>query len=471
MFNDYVSKFSNNLIENTQKIIQINSVGDNYFSDSKKPFGEGPDKALNFMLTLGKSLGFKTKNIDGYCGYIEFGDGDKLLGIVGHLDTVPEGENWTYPPFSGIIQNGNIYGRGAIDDKGPVMASLYAMKIVMEYCKDNSINLNKRVRLILGLNEEKEWKCINYYKSHEEIPSYGFSPDADFPCIYAEKGIFSINLSSDYTEEFTKNIVIKNIDCNNNAINVVPKICNITLEISKSIDIELFIKNTQNLIKDLDFEIDIYKENTNTIKLTSYGKQAHSAHPELGINAVSRLIILINKLFDIYDINIPLFKFFAKYINTEINGESLYINIHDESGNLTFNVANLYLKNNKINIDINMRVPIQTKFDYIENKIKKLLEEFEGINIKILGTKDPLYIPKDNPLVKKLCEIYNKNTKSDAKPIAIGGATYARAFPNCISFGPNLPNHKDMCHQTNEFISIDNLLLCAKIYAEAILLS
>lgn len=193
------------------------------------PFGEGAKKALDYALDLGNRLGFRTKNIDNYCGYIEFGEGKNLLGIIGHLDVVPSGDGWDTPPFSSTIKDGKIFGRGAIDDKGPVVASLYAMKAI----KDN-IKINSRVRLILGINEEKDWKCIKHYKEKEELPTIGFSPDADFPCIYAEKGIATVYLKDDFTKYKDYPIKISNIDCNNNAINVVPKICNVTLDIDSS---------------------------------------------------------------------------------------------------------------------------------------------------------------------------------------------------------------------------------------------
>ena len=161
-----ITKWKDEIIKSTCDLIKIPSV----YEESKeegKTFGKEPAKALEYMLDLGKKLGFKTKNIDGYCGYIEFGEGKELLGIIGHLDVVPEGEGWQHEPFLGIIEDGKIFGRGAIDDKGPVIASLYAMKAVMEQQE-----VNKRVRLILGLNEEREWKCIEYYKEHEEIPKF-----------------------------------------------------------------------------------------------------------------------------------------------------------------------------------------------------------------------------------------------------------------------------------------------------------
>lgn len=463
MFDKYVENLKDEMIKETQKLIQIPSVLSKSNNPSH-PFGENVNKALEYTLDLGKRLGFRTKNIDGYCGYIEFGEGPELIGIVGHLDVVPEGENWTYPPFSGTIVNNKIFGRGAIDDKGPVISSLYAMKTIMDNCK-----INKRVRLILGLNEENDWKCINYYKEHEEIPNIGFSPDADFPCIYAEKSILTSFLKMDYSNYSDKNIIITNIDCNNNALNVVPKFCSIALKFNlNAITINDFIENIKSLIIKHNFEIDIYKIDNENIKLTSHGVQAHSAHPDLGVNAISRLIIVLDEIFKIYNIKIELFNFFNKYINTQYNGQNLKINFEDESGKLTLNVGSFSLENSVLKIGLNLRVPINTPIVDVGNSFLKALSEYINVDFDTTHYLPHLYIPKDNYLVKTLCQIYNEETNSNSEPIAIGGATFARAFDNCISFGANLPGQKDMCHQTDEFISIDNLMLSCKIYAKAI---
>lgn len=460
MIDDFIKENKKEMIENLQNLIQIPSV----YTKSKNPlmpFGKNANKALEYMLALGKQLGFKTKNVDGYCGYIEFGEGHEIVGIIGHLDVVPSGDNWTYPPFSGTVFDNKIYGRGAIDDKGPVIASLYAMKYVLDNCK-----INKRVRLILGLNEENDWKCIDYYKSHEEMPTIGFSPDADFPCIYAEKSILTSYFSMNYISSAP--ISIKEIDCNQNAINVVPKICTTILKIDSSIVMEDLIKNTKSILSKYEFEIDIYKLNDEELKLTSHGIGAHAAHPDLGINAISQLIIVLDELFNAYHIKIALFDFFKSYINLEYNGKSLGIHYKDESGILTLNVGNFMLENQTLKIGCNLRIPIHTSIEEVENRILTCLVNYEDITYKKVDTKPALYVPKDNYLVKTLCDIYNEEANSYSEPIAIGGATYARAFNNCISFGANLPGQKDMCHQTDEFISIDNLLFACKVYAKAI---
>lgn len=464
MIKQYIEKHKKEIIQKTQELIQIPSVI-SPTANPLHPFGKSINDALEYTLELGKSLGFRTKNIDGYCGYIEFGEGEELIGIIGHLDVVPEGDNWTYPPFSATIADNKIYGRGAIDDKGPVISSLYAMKAVADTCQ-----IQKRVRLILGLNEENDWKCINYYKKHEEAPSIAFSPDADFPCIYSEKGILTSYLKMDYSSLLNQDIVIKDVNTYGNAINVVPKICSIILKInSKKIKMHDFIENLKTIIKDTDFEIDLYKIDEENLKLTSYGTPSHSAHPELGVNAISRLIVILSKIFEHYDISIELFDFFAKYINTQYHGENLGIDFEDESGKLTLNVGDFYFKNNSLQIGLNLRIPITINMIDVGSSFIKHTSSYLNVDFDTITYKPALYIPKENKLVKTLCHIYNQETNSNLEPIAIGGATYARAFDNCISFGCNFPGDKDMCHQTDEFIDIDKLLLSCQIYAKAIL--
>lgn len=452
MLNYYIDSMKNDIIQSTCQLIQIPSV---LTSSTKacEPFGKNCAKALEYTLNLGKSLGFKTKNLDGYCGYIEFGEGPDLIGIIGHLDVVPEGENWEFPPFSGTISNHNIYGRGSIDDKGPVIASLYAMKAVMENCE-----VKKRVRLILGLDEENEWRCIDYYKKHSEIPSIGFSPDADFPCIYAEKSLLNVHFSQPYTQN--NPIKIIHIDCKNNALNVVPKYCSVTLEIDSSIAFDQCV----NFFKKYDLQTNIQN---NRIQLISIGKAAHAAHPDLGLNAISKLIIVLYEFFKDFNIHLPILSYFYQYIYNEFDGKSLGINFEDESGILTFNVARFYLDNDNLCISSNLRIPIFTPIATIKEKINKLLSH-SGITATYSDEKPALFLPKDSLLVTTLCHAFHEITGLPSTPIAIGGATYARAFKHFISFGANMPGNKDMCHQTNEFISIDNLILSSKIYAKAI---
>jgi succinyl-diaminopimelate desuccinylase len=435
-----------------------------------------------YTLELGKKLGFRTKNIDGYCGYIEFGEGDELVGIIGHLDVVPalKEDGWNTDPFNPTIIGNKIFGRGTIDDKGPVVASLYAMKAVME-----KVQVSKRVRLILGLNEEKHWKCIDYYKQVEEAPSIGFSPDANFPAIYAEKGILSLKISNPFC---FNNFEIAEINCNNNAINVVPKYCSITLKKKK---INLNFKSVETtsskaVLSNFKWQksenVEVQEINNSTIKIIARGVASHAAHPDLGKNAITILLkYLIENLGDIepsmeyiqklfhlglFEIESPEF-LSRKDIEyaTEFEDNSC---IQDESGSLTSNLGYIDYTDGKLSFELNLRVPVHTSLDNIILKYKQLIRFYENIEILETSRQEPLCVSKDSDLVKNLVDIFNEETGQNEEAIAIGGGTYARAFPNFISYGANMPGNTDMCHQANEFIEIDKIMTASYIYAKAI---
>lgn len=453
MFKDYIESNKENLIKDLEEMIKIPSKLEGY-DNPEYPFGKRIDDALNKFLEIGEKLGFKTKNIDKHCGYIEFGEGEELVGIIGHLDVVPEGEGWKHKPFELTIEDGKLYGRGTIDDKGPMMASLYAMKAVKENAK-----VNKRVRLIIGLNEENDWRCINYYKEHEEMPTVGFSPDADFPCIYSEKALLTVYTEDDYEEDPI--IKIKNIDCKNNRINVVPKYCAVKLEVHEKISEEL----KELLITKIEDDISFTRIN-NEFYIEARGIQAHAAHPDLGINAVSKMVVLLKEIFDKFGIENSTIEKLASKIGKETNGESLGIKHENkELGGLTLNLARLDLENGKIKSGMNLRIPGDMKLEEVKEKISN---ELETINPYFRGEKESLYIPKDNELVQKLCKIYNDYTGKNEEPLAIGGATFARAFENCVSFGAMRPGEPDMCHQVDEYIEMQNLIDSCNMYAIAI---
>lgn len=443
---EYIDSKKYEIIEEIKNIVSFKSISEEGGPEGM-PFGEECKKALDYVLNLGEKLGFRTKNLNGYCGYIEFGEGEEMVGIIGHLDVVPANieDGWTSSPFEAEVRDNKLYGRGTIDDKGPVIASLYAMKAVME-----KSNVNKRVRLILGLNEEKNWQCINYYKQNEEIPTIGFSPDADFPCIYAEKGIITIKLEHDFNIDGAE---ILEISCGGNAINVVPKYCMIRLKLNNPEDINKY-QNRDGVY--------IEKISKDTIKLVATGVASHAAHPTLGENAIIKLLNYFND---------------NKYINElknsgffELESPKCFGDFEtvDESGVLTSNIGIAKYENGKLKLYTNLRVPVETNFDKIKNYCEELKTKIPGLEYGMDHAQNKLYVEKDSYLIKTLTKIFNNETGLNAEPIAIGGGTYARAFKNCVSFGMTMPGDEDMCHKVDEFIDIDKLVLGCKIYAIAI---
>ncbi|GAU76365.1 dipeptidase PepV [Fusibacter sp. 3D3] len=455
-FEKTVQIFKDDIIKSTQELVQIKSVKTPAVGDM--PFGKGIQDALEYTLSLGKSLGFKTKNVDNHAGYIEFGEGKEMVGILCHLDVVPEGDHWTYAPFSATIADDKIYGRGAIDDKGPVIASLYAMKSL----KDIGIVPKKRIRLILGTDEESGGKCMAYYLKHEEVPTVSFSPDADFPVIHGEMGIVVFKLEKTFTDKCDDGGIKVLSVKGGNAPNMVPDYAEVRLIENHPIEAILKAFNATN-----GTQIEYIKEDTFTT-LKSHGVSAHGSTPEKGKNAISALI----QFLDLVDLEIGdqsnFIRFLSRTIGSETNGESFGIGLKDEYNELVFNLGLIDIDENQGSITVNARYPITIKEKLVRAGVEGTLQN-TGIEITKWAGKEPLFFKPNHPLVKTLMKVYREHTGDlDSKPITIGGGTYARSMPNSVAFGALFPGKADTMHQRDEHIEIRDLLKITEIYASAL---
>lgn len=454
--NKKIEDLKGDLINTTCKLVQIKSVEG--APQSGMPFGKGVNETLAAALQECALLGLKTKNVDGYAGHAEIGQGDEIIGILCHLDVVPEGDNWTYPPYGAEIHEGKIYGRGAIDDKGPAAAVIYALKAV----KDLNINLNKRVRLILGTNEESGWKGIKYYLENEENPALGFSPDASFPVIHAEKGVLTFTLNADFEKiEKTEAIKIKEIK-GGNAPNMVPDYCQAIIETDNILELQEFIEHSQ-------YNLEVEEYNNYQLIIKSYGKSAHGSDPANGQNAISQLLVFLNSINMPHDDIGDLINFYQEKIGMDYNGKKMECYLKDEiSGDLVFNTGMITLNENGVEITINIRYPVTYKKEDVLSRIRKETNSI-GLEINDIQNFDPLLVEKDDPLVEKLMKIYREITGENQEPEAIGGGTYARTIDKAVAFGAALPGKNGGAHQKDEYVEIDNLVTAAKIYAGAII--
>ncbi|MDK2800931.1 MAG: succinyl-diaminopimelate desuccinylase [Clostridiales bacterium] len=457
-FDHYLDDILPEIIKSTQQLVQIPSVKSDPLPN--KPFGEGVNNALTYMLGLGQKMGFKTKNVDGYIGYIEFGTGKELVGILAHLDVVPPGTGWTRLPFGGEIVDGKIYGRGSIDDKGPAVAALYAMKAV----KDSGIKFDKRIRLILGLDEESNWQCIKHYKKVEEIPTVAFVPDARYPVIHAEKGILDYKFYQTVDNEQTpvKIICIQG----GTRPNVVPDFCEAVIEINLQLMNSIY-ETLQHYIKNSKFNIEL-EQAENKIILKAYGKSSHASTPEKGVNAVSLLMTTLYNSLQSININHAFITFYRHCIALENNGKSLGIAFSDHvSGELTFNVGLINVTPNQGEIIANIRYPVTFSAKEIYINVYDTVKKYD-INVEELDHIPSKFLPKNHPLVQKLMAVYKEYTGDPIEPFAIGGGTYARAIENAVAFGAVFPGQIKLAHEKDEYIEIDALIKNSKIFARAI---
>lgn len=455
---EVLNEYKQDMVGMLQELLRIKSV--NAPAKGDMPFGEGIHNALVYTLNKGEELGFKVKNVDNYAGHIEMGEGKELLGILVHLDVVPEGSDWKFDPYGGEIEDGKIYGRGAIDNKGPAAAVLYAMKAL----KEADVKFNKRVRLILGTNEEtSKWEGIYHYLRKEETPNLGFVPDANFPVIHAEKGILIFDLIKKIKATSEQGPQLKSI-IGGNAPNMVPDAC-------KAI---IMAKDYNEILeKANEFNKGEHKVKTRvrgkSMEITAEGVSAHGAHPEKGQNAISVLMQFLGNLkLSNDDIN-EFIDFYNQKIGFNHYGENIGCFMEDNaSGQLIFNVGQIQVDNKTAGLTINIRYPVTFKSEKVYESIRTVTDEFEfGIVKK--HEQLPIYLEKDHPLVRTLMNVYKKHTgDEESEPIVIGGGTYARAFENAVAFGPTFVGQPSLEHQKNEYVSINNLFHAAQIYTDAI---
>ena len=445
------------LIAAIQACIQIKSVKDVEHAAPGAPFGPGIQEALEWTLSLGEKFGFTVKNVDGYAGHIEMGSGD-LLGILGHIDVVPEGDGWSVPPYSATIKDGKILGRGALDDKGPSLTALFAMKAI----KDANIPLNMRVRLILGTDEESGWADMDYYLKKEEVPKIGFAPDAEFPVIHAEKGILHLELSKSQTTPFPHLVFVQGGE----RANIVPDVCEITL---KGITNEII----SNKLKNFSFPEGVNGKIGSLVteqetKLIFRGVGAHGSLPQNGKNAILYALQFLQTL-PLNSEEQHILNFILAHPGVGFYGEGFGIALSDEpSGKLSLNLGILVLTSNSVRFVIDIRYPVTFKRDDIFLPIEKIAQS-EQFQVKVLAHQEAHHVPKDSPLVQSLLKAYADVTGLEPFAFAIGGGTYAKALPQGVAFGPVFPGEPEVIHCPDEYISVENLLITTKVYAQAIL--
>lgn len=447
------------LIKDTQELLKIKSLLDEENTTPEAPLGEGVKEALQFMLDLGEKDGFTAKNVGNLAGHLEFGQGEELVGILCHVDVVPEGDGWTSDPYGAEIRDGKIFARGVIDDKGPTMAAYYAMKIV----KDLGLPLNRRVRMIIGTDEESNWRCVDHYFENEEMPTFGFAPDADFPIIYAEKGLTDYDLVQT-TKSFDLNapIVVESFE-SGRRYNMVPDYAKAVLtgEIKDlHTRFESFLEE-KGLVGKLE-------EQNGRVTLEVEGVSAHGMEPNKGKNAGLFLALFLSGE-AIDGKAAQYFQFAKKFFFGDSRGKELGIAYTDDiTGDLTINVGKLsYSKEQGGKLGLNMRYPVTTNLEETKAKLKDKVAG-EGFAMENFSNSKPHHVDESDFLVQTLKKVYEEQTGEKAELLSIGGGTYARSLKSGVAFGPLFPGREDIAHQKDEYMIIDDLLKATAIYAQAI---
>ncbi|MGM0903322.1 MAG: dipeptidase PepV [Bacillota bacterium] len=457
-----VEKRKEQLIQDTQRLLQIKSVLNEENSTSDAPLGPGVKEALDFMLKLGEEEGFTPKNTGNLAGHLEFGEGEEIVGILCHVDVVPEGDGWSSDPYAADIRDGKIFARGAIDDKGPTMAAFYAMKIVNEL----GLPLKRRVRMIIGTDEESNWRCVDHYFKHEEMPTMGFAPDADFPIIYAEKGIADIDLVYSGMKEEEGEPEVKVIQfTSGRRYNMVPDLATVSLQVP-TIQTEL-LQRYEEYKQEFGLGGECHVDN-GVLVLTMEGVSAHGLEPNNGKNAGLFMARFLNE-FNLGGKATKFFQFVDTYFGKESRGKELGVAYSDDiTGDLTINVGKLsYTPASGGQLGLTMRYPVTTNREEVKSTLERIATE-KGFSIENYDDSKPHHVNENDFLVKTLKKVYEEQTGEKAELISIGGGTYARSLKSGVAFGPLFPGRPDCAHQKDEYILIEDMHKATAIYAQAI---
>lgn len=449
-----ISPYKSDMVNSLKELIEIKSVkGDPL---PKMPYGKEVSDALTYMSRLSSRLGFNLVNMDGRIGYIDYGQGSETLAVLTHLDVVPAGEDWTHDPFAGEIIDDKMYGRGTVDDKGSAIASLYALLMI----KDQKLPLNKKVRLVFGCDEESGWTDINYLKAHEKDPDIAFSPDGDYPIINTEKGLLHVSLSAKCASKGDGMKVIS-FDAGSRP-NIVPNNAQCMLDG----DYDIISSVAETFFKQHNISYTTEKTSNGTIIKTK-GVASHGSRPKDGINAASYLTNMLLALpLAESEFKNALNSFYGK-VKLNHDGSGIDLNIKDElSGALTFNVGKVNYDGKELEIVLDIRYPVSSDSDFVMSKLNYHFSDTFDISVK--HQLPSHFVDENSTLVKDLKSVYEGITGKEAYCISIGGATYARAFENAVTFGPKFPGAPSLEHGPDEYIIIEELYLNARMIAAAI---
>ncbi|HFQ4896412.1 dipeptidase PepV [Streptococcus agalactiae] len=459
-FRAEVDKCKDALMDDLINLLRINSERDDSQADAEHPFGPGPVKALEFFLEMAERDGYETKNVDNYAGHFTFGQGEEELGILGHLDVVPAGSGWDTDPYEPVIKDNRLYARGSSDDKGPTMACYYALKII----KELGLPTSKKVRFVVGTDEESGWGDMDYYFEHVGLPKpdFGFSPDAEFPIINGEKGNITEYLH--FSGE-NKGAVRLHSFSGGLRENMVPE--SATARFTSHLDQTTLGASLADFASKHNLKAELSVEDEQYIA-TVYGKSAHGSTPQEGVNGATYLALYLSQ----FDFEGPARAFLdvtANIIHEDFSGEKLGVAYEDDCmGSLSMNAGVFQFDetNDDNTIALNFRYPQGTDAKTIQTKLEKL----NGVEKVTLSDHEhtPHYVPMDDELVSTLLAVYEKQTGLKGHEQVIGGGTFGRLLERGVAYGAMFPGDENTMHQANEYMPLENIFRSAATYAEAI---
>lgn len=438
MIDQWIEERQEQMLADISALVEIPSVASVRETEiAGEPFGRECRNVLEKMKEIAEREGIDAENEQGYYLCLEAGKGSTQIGIWSHLDVVPEGEGWIYPPFTCTREGDFLIGRGVQDNKGPAVAVFYAIC----YCKKYDLLKSIRVRHFLGCQEESGMQDVAHFLEKEQKPAFSFVSDCGFPVCCGEKGILRIVFES--AEKFENVLRFQ-----------AGEVCN---SVPSFAEAEVLTKE-------------------GCIHFIAEGIGGHAAFPEGTVSAVKNLMRQLNA-YPVGEKARKMMNFF-EMLAADGYGEKAGISCSDEiSGHLTCNLGILRIEDGYIRAEVDIRYPVSVKS---EDFLPVLLQKAEKAGMKLLHKEEsrPYYMEKDHPFIKVLMKTWKEETGQEGEPYVMGGGTYAKKLPHTVAFGPGMPkNFQEIglpeghgnCHGADEAETITNLKKAVKIYIKTLI--
>ena len=450
------------VLADIEALVSIASVEDLDAATPDAPYGPGPRNALDAALAIAGRMGLEAHDCEGRIGYADLpGESRTQIGIIGHVDVVPAGPGWNFEPYAVTRRGGYLIGRGVIDDKGPLMVALHAVKFWKDRAAASGEQLPYTVRVLFGANEETNMKDVAYYRSRHEDPAFLFTPDSQFPVGYGESGICSGTLMGPRIEAGE----IAEIG-GGQAVNAVPGQAWAVVRAQMD-SLERWRSEAIRLIE-------VPGSNGDLIRVEAQGVSAHASTPELGVNAIG---VLVDFLIEA-GIGSPeehAFLELLQRIHRHADGSGLQVACSDEHfGPLTVVGGVISIREGRLCQSLDFRYPTSITSDEIERRVNELAAAVSpGTTFTMEHDKTPFLMNPDSEEVRALLDAYCTITGEDARGMTSKGGTYARCFTAGVSFGPEkpwiqTPDWVGGMHGPDEGVSEDLLKQSFAIYARAL---
>lgn len=489
---DFLHAHRDAILRDTVRIIQFQTVSGGDAAEQERYEAEIP-ACFQWLAGRARDMGFDFEDIRGIVGIVSWDHPDPdapVVAIPCHIDVVTPVGEWTHPPFSGEMADGQIWGRGALDDKGPVVQVLYGLWAM----KECGFRPRAHFRILVGTMEEtSDWSDMQAYLDERGAPDYGFTPDAEFPIINGEKGMLSVILDAEWDEPGAGPGGLEFIRLNGGEReNIVPSRCEIRLRFDKASRSEVLkeivrtttaytVENAESnltLLPERDIEDDPGRSEA---VLTFVGRAAHSSTPSKGHNAILDAIDFIKDI-QAFPQGLRHFGAFLHIACADLAGANVGIGTdHDFIGPTTVSLSLLDARPGRARAVANIRPTMGLGCADATERIRAAAGEFaaatgQAIRVEMkTPAKEAVFLDPTDPAVAPFLESLQAGFQAvtGREPVlhAIGGTTYAKAIPNCCAFGPVLtPDEPELFHQADERVSVDAVLRNAAIYGTSLAL-